>query len=81
MTLKEYAQKINELAEKHPDALVVYAIDDEGNAFHPVRTVGALGFYNANYQQFVCEEHVIKYPKEETYEPYVGKKPDTICIN
>ena len=81
MTLKEYAQRINELAEKHPDALVVYAIDDEGNAFHPVHTVGALGFYNAANQQFYSENNVIKYPEEESYEPYVGKTPDTICIN
>lgn len=36
MTLKEYSQQLSKLAKKHPDAKVVYAIDDEGNAFSEV---------------------------------------------
>jgi hypothetical protein len=36
MKLKTYAKKIAKLAEKHPDAKVIYAIDDEGNDFRLV---------------------------------------------
>lgn len=36
MKLKEYAKKIAALAEKYPDFEVLYAIDDEGNAYMPV---------------------------------------------
>jgi len=36
MTLKDYARKINELAKKFPDAIIVYGKDDEGNSFHEV---------------------------------------------
>lgn len=36
MTLKSYIQKLQELADNHADAQVVYAADDEGNYFRPV---------------------------------------------
>jgi hypothetical protein len=43
MELKVYALLIAELAEKYPDAKVVYATDDEGNGYGEVHfgpTVG-----------------------------------------
>ena len=33
MTLKTYIKKLQELEEKHPNAKVIYSIDDEGNGF------------------------------------------------
>jgi UDP-N-acetylglucosamine 2-epimerase len=36
MKLKEYAAQIARLAEKYPEAQVVYSIDEEGNLYKPV---------------------------------------------
>ena len=36
MTLKAYSAKIAAMAKKHPNALVVYSHDDEGNFFQEV---------------------------------------------
>ena len=36
MKLKEYAKWVAKMAKKHPNALVVYSSDDEGNSFHEV---------------------------------------------
>ena len=45
MTLKEYLKGLNQLVQDHPEALdfpVIYASDDEGNAFHQVFCNGTL---------------------------------------
>ena len=36
MNLKQYAKKLNELAEKYPNAKVIYSIDEEGNGYNEV---------------------------------------------
>ena len=36
MKLKEYAKVIAVLAEKYPNAKVIFSIDDEGNAYNEV---------------------------------------------
>jgi len=36
MKLKDYATMISKLAKRYPNLEVVYAVDDEGNAYHPV---------------------------------------------
>jgi len=36
MKLKKYIIKLQKLAEKHPEAEVVYSKDDEGNGYQPV---------------------------------------------
>lgn len=46
MTLQTYAQKIAELAKKHPTALVVHSSDDEGNSFTPVIYAPTAGKYS-----------------------------------
>lgn len=45
MKLKQYANHINELAKKYPNAEVVYAADEEGNNFSNV-------FYEPSYGHF-----------------------------
>jgi hypothetical protein len=45
MKLKDYAAKINELAEKFPEFEVVYATDDEGNDFKYVVCAPSAGFF------------------------------------
>ena len=52
MTLKQYAKEIQKLAKKHPDALVVYSIDDEGNAYHSVNMGPSMGHFDAHENEF-----------------------------
>lgn len=46
MTLKEYAKYINDLAEKHPKAMVIYSGDEEGNYYEEVGFVPTVGKYH-----------------------------------
>ena len=82
MTLKEYAESINKLAEKYPDILVVYSSDDEGNNFQKVHNTGTLGFFDGDYHgDFISIEHIKEDPEYEMYKPYVNKEPNVVCIN
>jgi hypothetical protein len=36
MKLTEYIEQLQELAQKHPNATVIYSKDDEGNGYSPV---------------------------------------------
>lgn len=53
MKLKKFLRLINEEVTKNPDLLnatVVYAIDNEGNAFHKVKTTATPGnFRGSNF--------------------------------
>jgi hypothetical protein len=69
MKLKEYAAKINELAQKYPDVNVMYMSDDEGNYCFPVRYSPYAGHFNK------CENEFI--PDDNTEEFVVN----TVCIN
>jgi hypothetical protein len=46
MKLKEYAAIIAKMAEKHPDALVIYASDTEVKSYKPVLFRPVFGQYN-----------------------------------
>ena len=70
MKLKEYATKINALAKVYPDAELVYAIDDEGNAFFPVQFEPVEG-------QYEDEEF---YPANNDFFAK-GKEVTHVCIN
>lgn len=52
MKIEEYLKHLTELAKAHPNADVVYAIDEEGNQFCPVVTEPSSGFYNAATEEF-----------------------------
>lgn len=70
MTLKEYAKQVQHFAELYPDAQVIYAIDDEGNAFHPVHGgCGGMVYYNER-------DHAL-YDKEEM----IDTEPNAFCVN
>ena len=45
MKLKEYAKKLSKLAEKYPNAIVVYGYDDEGNGYQEVNFIPTAGSY------------------------------------
>jgi hypothetical protein len=86
MTLKEYSESISKLAEKYPDALVVYSSDDEGNSFQKVSSGGTLGFFDGDYYgDFSALQHIQNYvetyPESDTFKQYFGKEPNAVCIN
>jgi len=51
MKLKDYAKLINDLAKIHPNAKVVYAIDDEGNGYNEVVYAPTYSSYEIGYRQ------------------------------
>jgi len=66
MLLKQYAQIITKLAKEHPDAEVIYSIDDEGNAYNRVYFAPTLGQWNESSNEFDNDEK---------------KKVTAVCIN
>ena len=66
MKLSEYFDKLKPFAEKYPDVEVVYAKDEEGNAFEPVCYNPSVGYYNDN--SFTSEN-------EE------GETVNSVCLN
>ena len=81
MKLKAYAKLINKLAEEYPDALVVYASDDEGNSFQQVNHTATVGFFNGNYHGNFFDLGSVEENADNDFEDYVGKKPNAVCIN
>jgi len=45
MKLKDYIQKLQKIAETHPDLPVVYSRDDEGNVFQEVNYEPSVGHF------------------------------------
>jgi len=80
MKLKEYIESLVTLIEERPETLemeVVYAIDDEGNAFHSVWSGPTIGAFIA--PDFHSEANVAEEPDE--YEEYGDMTPNSVCIN
>lgn len=67
MKLKQFAKNINELLEKYPNAIVVYASDGEGNHFNEVFYEPSPGYIEEN--EFTHEHYLVK------------TKVNAICIN
>lgn len=69
MTLEKYLTALNELVQNDPELLkciVVYAKDDEGNAFNPVEYEPTIGYYH----------------EDGTFETGTGgDDPNALCIN
>ena len=68
MKLKEYAKVIAVLAEKYPNAKVIFSIDDEGNAYNEV-------FYHPTPGHF---DNVMEF---EPVGDVKKVKVNAICIN
>lgn len=57
MKLKAYIAKLQKIAEKHPNAKVVYAADDEGNSFGEVNFTPTLGNYgDGDFLSSYCDD-------------------------
>jgi len=77
MTLKQYIEHLNKIVEQHPEALeytVVYAMDEEGNAYFPVGFKPSVGLYTEG-GGFSGGEYEPEYAMEE------GVSPNAVCIN
>lgn len=46
MTLSEFSCKIDRLAAKYPDAIVVAASDEEGNSFNEIDVEPWVGYFD-----------------------------------
>jgi hypothetical protein len=53
MNIKEYAAKINEMAELYPNAEVIYSADEEGNRFGKVFFTPSVGRYDEIEEEFI----------------------------
>lgn len=75
MTMTEFSAAMTELAKKHPDALVVYSKDNEGNGYEPVHYTGTAGFYREG--DF--------YTDDESYQEVTGNdgklQVNAVCVN
>jgi hypothetical protein len=71
MTLKQYREKLNKLAEENPEAdnmQVIYSRDDEGNGYSNIHYSPGLG-------KFEHGEYMDKDNLED------GDKSNAVCIN
>lgn len=67
MTIKKYIKLLNELAEKYPNAKVIYSKDDEGNKFQLVNYNPGPG--NFNGEDFIPDDNTVEF------------KINCICLN
>lgn len=70
ITINEYIEMLTKLAQDHPDAILIYASDDEGNSYervHHAPCVCQFNFYDR--EAYFSEE-----TKDRNY-------PVAICIN
>lgn len=66
MKLRAYISSLQSIAKNHGNDLeVIYAIDEEGNAFHPVHYAPQAGRYRKDDHQFLASENNV----------------DCVCIN
>lgn len=71
MKASEYIKRLEILVKEHGDLDLVYAKDDEGNAFLPVNYFPGPGHYIAKENDF----HDIDYDEDGTFEI------NALCIN
>jgi hypothetical protein len=75
MKLKEL---IEQLSKFDPELEVIYSVDEEGNGFGEVNSIGGLGMFNDD--EFISKEHYEADP-EYYKEEGVKFKVNALCIN
>lgn len=55
LRLADYAAHVSELAKNYPDAVVIYASDEEGNSFHKSYFAPAMGCWQEGWQEFLTQ--------------------------
>jgi hypothetical protein len=78
MKISDVIKTLSKLYAEHGDLDIVYAIDDEGNAFHKVYHSPSVGIYNRG--DFLSETEYEEL-KEQNELWYPDDSEKVICIN
>ncbi|NIU84853.1 MAG: hypothetical protein GWN31_13325 [Candidatus Thorarchaeota archaeon] len=74
MRLSKYIQVLQEIEEKYGgDLEMIYAIDEEGNAFHPVHYKPNAGCYTRHFNEF--------YPVGTRDFDDLSEEANCVCVN
>ena len=77
-TIESMIDHLTKIKEAHGNLPLVYAIDEEGNAFHGVYFSPTLGHFNEEDHEFATEDNI----KEEPDSYPVDEYPiNALCIN
>lgn len=74
ISIKEYAAKLTQLAEKYPNAVLVCAADDEGNGYRTQHYLPEEGHFDPENQEWVSLSNFVKLQKEYGEEDYPNEK-------
>ena len=69
MTLKDYIINLQEIEKEHPDALLVYSSDDEGNNYNEVNWGPSFGWFDGDSAFSVDKEDLS------------GNVTKVVCVN
>lgn len=91
MILKEY---LSNLCEYNDDLMVIYSIDDEGNAYHEIYFEPTIMYVHPNDEsEYVGEEHLKEWYEEykdemidedmeyQSFDEYKKQYQQVLCIN
>lgn len=74
MLLSEYIENLKSVLEENGDLKVVYAVDDEGNAFNEVCFAPSVGHYDYSDSQFTTYDN---FGEDED----IDYEINSVCIN
>lgn len=76
ITINKYIEMLTKLAQDHPDAILIYASDDEGNSYERVHHAPCVCQFNIYEREAYFFEEEEEEQDRKNY-PY----PIAICIN
>lgn len=74
MLLSEYIENLKSVLEENGDLKVVYAVDEEGNAFNEVCFAPSVGHYDYSDSQFTTTDN---FGEDED----IDYEINSVCIN
>ena len=80
MYFKEYLEKLNKIAEEHPESLeytVIHSRDPEGNGYYEVESVLGVAMWSHDWESPICESDYEYNDPGELPE----LEPDIVVIN
>ena len=84
-TIDDMISELQEIRAKHGNLPLVYAVDDEGNAFHEVYHSPTLGHYNNDDHEFCDESCALENRESDIADEYDINEDDykvnALCIN
>ena len=77
-TIDDMIKNLTNIKEKHGNLPLVYAIDEEGNAFHGVYFTPTLGHFKEDNHEFAAEDNIKEEPDSYPEDEY---PINALCIN